>query len=108
MRRAVRVLSLTCLTIAALTACSPEPIAPSTPAGAPFELEELTIRELQDALAAGRYTSRRLVELYLERIEAIDRGGPGLRSIIETNPDALAIAVTHAHHRNARTPLVRS
>ena len=43
-------------------------------------------------MAAGRYTSRRLVELYTERIEAIDRSGPTLRSVIELNPDALAIA----------------
>jgi amidase len=92
MRRPALFLFLTCLTAAALTACGPEPGAPPPPAGAPFELEELTIRELQDALAAGRYTSRRLVELYLERIEAIDRGGPALRSIIETNPEALTIA----------------
>ena len=43
-------------------------------------------------MAAGRYTSRRLVELYTERINAIDRNGPALRSVIELNPDALSIA----------------
>ena len=43
-------------------------------------------------MQAGRYTSRRLVELYLERIEKIDRSGPTLRSVIEVNPEALAIA----------------
>jgi amidase len=58
----------------------------------PFELEELTVSQLQDAMAAGRYTSRRLVELYTQRINAIDRSGPALRSVIELNPDALAIA----------------
>src|SRR3954470_24808850 len=57
-----------------------------------FPLEEATVSELQDAMAAGRYTSRRLVELYRERISAIDRSGPTLRSVIELNPDALAIA----------------
>ena len=36
-----------------------------------FELDELTIQQLQDATAAGRYTSRRLVELYSARIAAI-------------------------------------
>ncbi len=61
-----------------------------TPAA--FPLEELTIAQLQDAMAAGRYTSRRLVELYGERIDAIDRSGPTLRSVIELNPDALSIA----------------
>lgn len=62
------------------------------PAARAFELEELTIAEMQDAMASGRYTSRQLVELYLQRIEQIDRNGPTLRSIIETNPDALRIA----------------
>jgi amidase len=57
-----------------------------------FPLEEATVAQLQDAMAAGRYTSRRLVELYTERISAIDRSGPTLRSVIELNPDALAIA----------------
>ena len=43
-------------------------------------------------MAAGRYTSRRLVDLYLERIAALDRTGPTLRAVIELNPDARAIA----------------
>ena len=43
-------------------------------------------------MTAGRYTSRRLVELYLDRIKQIDSAGPHLRSVIEINPDALTIA----------------
>jgi amidase len=58
----------------------------------PFELEEATVQQLQDWMRAGRYTSRSLAEAYLGRIETIDRNGPTLRSIIELNPDALAIA----------------
>ena len=57
-----------------------------------FELDELSVRQLQDAMTAGRYTSHRLVELYVARIDAIDRRGPALRSVIEVNPDALSIA----------------
>jgi amidase len=57
-----------------------------------FELDEVTIAEMQDGMASGRYTARRLAELYLRRIDEIDRRGPALRSIVETNPDALAIA----------------
>jgi amidase len=57
-----------------------------------FELDEATVSQLQDGMASGRYSSRKLVEMYLERIEKIDRSGPALRSIIELNPDALAIA----------------
>ena len=62
------------------------------PVVAPFELDEATISQLQDGMKAGRYTSRRLVELYVGRINAIDRSGPTLRSVIELNPDALSIA----------------
>lgn len=57
-----------------------------------FELDEITVVALQQGLASGRYTSRRLVEMYADRIEAIDRRGPALNSIIEMNPDALVIA----------------
>jgi amidase len=69
----------------------------------PFPLEELTIGQLQEAMTAGRYTSRRLVELYAERINAFDRSGPTLRSVIELNPDALTIADTlDAERRSGR------
>jgi amidase len=57
-----------------------------------FELNELSVTDLQEGLKAGKYTARGLVEKYLARIEAIDRKGPSLRSVIEVNPDALAIA----------------
>lgn len=63
-------------------------------APASFPLEELTVAQLQDAMATGKYTARRLVELYTERINAIDRSGPTLRAVIELNPDALSIADT--------------
>ena len=58
----------------------------------PFELEEITIHELQDGLKSGKYTSRRLCTAYLARIQQIDGAGPTLKSVIETNPDALALA----------------
>lgn len=57
-----------------------------------FELEELSITTLQTALAAGRWTSRTLVEQYFARIEALDQKGPVLNQIVELNPDALVIA----------------
>ena len=56
------------------------------------DLDEVTIEQLQARMASGALTARQLVEAYLERIEAVDRGGPRLRSIIEANPDALEIA----------------
>jgi amidase len=57
-----------------------------------FELEEATIATLQDGMRSGKWTSRRLCQLYLGRIDALDRQGPTLRAVIEANPDALAIA----------------
>lgn len=55
-------------------------------------LPEWTIAELQEKMEAGELTSRQIAELYLQRIEAVDKGGPFLNSIIELNPDALEIA----------------
>ena len=55
-------------------------------------LPEWTITELQEKMEAGELTSRQIAELYLKRIEAVDKDGPFLNSIIELNPDALEIA----------------
>ncbi len=55
-------------------------------------MEEWTISEMQRKMEAGEITARALVEGYLERIEIIDRQGPKLNSVLELNPDALAIA----------------
>jgi len=57
-----------------------------------FELNETTIDELQQKMQSRKYTSRSITEMYLKRIEAIDKNGPKLNSVIELNPDALAIA----------------
>ena len=58
--------------------------------GNPFpELVEITISELHAKMKSGQLTSRRLVEMYLERIKQVDTR---TRSVLELNPDALAIA----------------
>ena len=54
-----------------------------------FAVVEATVADLQAAMAAGELTSRALTETYLARIDTID---PTLRSVLETNPDALEIA----------------
>jgi amidase len=77
------------------------PIGPPR-ATAPFELEEITVAELQTGMASGRYTAKRVVELYLERIAAMDRAGASLGSIIETNPEALALAEALDRERAAK------
>ena len=73
----------------ALTAVT---LTAQAPRVAPFDLEEATIADLQRRMEAGQDTARSLVEKYLARIEAIDRRGPELRSVLEINPDAGAIA----------------
>lgn len=65
-----------------------EEAAAGTPAKA-FELEEADITSLQEKMASGQYTSERLTDLYLARIGDIDQSGFNLRSVIETNPDAI-------------------
>ena len=58
----------------------------------PFELDEISVDELQRSMGSGERTARSITELYLARIEEMDQQGPELGSIIETNPEALAIA----------------
>jgi amidase len=60
--------------------------------GQSLDIEELTIVAMQDALRAGRVTARGLAELYLARIDAMDKRGPAINAMIELNPDALSIA----------------
>jgi amidase len=69
-----------------------------------FEHAEATIADLASAQAEGRLTARALTEAYLARIEAVDRSGPRLNSVIELNPDALAIAEALDAERAASGP----
>ena len=57
-----------------------------------FALEEATVGDLQKRMASGQDSARTLCEKYIARIEAMDGRGPALRSVLEVNPDALAIA----------------
>jgi Amidase len=70
----------------------------------PFDLEEATIAELQRRMTDGRETARSLVDKYLGRIEAIDRSGPALKSVIEVNPDARAEADRLDGERKSKGP----
>jgi amidase len=69
-----------------------------------FELQDLTIAELQSGMHSGKYTSRRLVELYLQRIDELDQSGPKLNQVLETNPDALEIAEALDAERRGKGP----
>ena len=104
--------SLAGLTLSSLTmgACNPGSAGKNqaekitgNPADA-FELSEITINELQQKMQNGQYTSRSITQMYLDRIEAIDKNGPKLNSVIEVNPDALIIADTMDQERkNGKT-----
>src|SRR5882724_4937133 len=59
------------------------------PVHADFELEEATVAQLQDSMRSGARTSRAICAAYLARIAQLD---PQLHAVLETNPDALAIA----------------
>ncbi len=57
-----------------------------------FNLRTASVANIQNAVAAGALTYQRLVQLYLDRIEAYDQQGPSLNAILEINPRALEIA----------------
>jgi len=64
-----------------------------------FELDEATINDLQTGMASGKYTTQSLIQKYLDRIAEIDKNGPGINSVIEINPEALAIAAALDNER---------
>ncbi len=104
-RRSHRV-TIWLLAVALCSACQAPPVptpadtlSPTSPDAA-FELDEATVGQLQEAMAAGRQTSRHLVELYTERIGRLD---PLLRSVIELNPDARSIAEALDAERTAKS-----
>jgi len=85
-----------------------KPASALTPTPPVFELDELSISELQQGLQSGKHSSKSLVEKYVNRINDIDRRGPTLHSVIELNPDAESIAVAldrERKERGARGPL---
>ena len=57
-----------------------------------FELNEITVSELQDKMTRGEISAEQITQLYLDRIEKIDKNGPAINAIIEINPDAISIA----------------
>jgi amidase len=73
-----------------------------------FELDEVTIDQLQAGMKSGKYTARSITQMYLERIQDVDKQGPTVNSVLELNPDALEIADSLDRERKekgARGPL---
>ena len=89
-------------TLAAGLVVATQPVSAKT--REPFELDELTISDLQDGMKPGRFTAASLVDAYLARIDTVDRKGPALRSVIELNPDAHEIAAALDQERKAKGP----
>lgn len=76
------------------------------PAKAELALDNASLTDVVEALTAGKVTATRLARGYLARIKAYDRGGPGLNSVREINPEALAIAARlDGAKPSARQPL---
>ncbi|MFZ0860644.1 MAG: amidase [Candidatus Sulfotelmatobacter sp.] len=82
---------------------SSSPVPPSVDFE-PFELDEITIPELQDGMKSGKFTARSLVDKYRERIDETDQRGPAVNAVIEVNPDALSIADALDQERKAKGP----
>jgi amidase len=64
-----------------------------------FELEGMSIEQMQQKFKSGKYTSKQVVQMYLDRIAKIDQDGPGLNAVLEINPDVLEIAETMDNER---------
>src|SRR5437016_5521952 len=93
------------LTVDARESLEESPAA-STAGGVPtaFELDEMTIAELQSGMTSGKYTAHSLAGKYLDRIDNVDKHGPAINSVIELNPDALSIATDLDKERKAKGP----
>ena len=80
------------------------PASAASPEIKAFELDEITIGQLQAGMESGKYTAAALTEKYLARIREIDKAGPKVNSVIETNPDAMNIARELDAERKAKGP----
>jgi len=81
------------LVVAPIDSCVQTSVkSPSAEDYSVFDLNEITIIQLQEKMVSGVLTSEKITRKYLDRIELIDKHGPKLRSVIEVNPEALDIA----------------
>jgi len=87
--------------VAAVLLCATQAIAA---AQHQFEVVDKTISDLQEAMRAGTVTAVQLVDAYLARIDAYDRKGPRINSIIAINPKAREEAAALDRERAARGP----
>ncbi len=71
------------------------------PAPKSFDLDDSTIADLQAGMASGKYSAHSITEMYLARIQQIDAQGPALKSVIQVNPEAEALADAADRERKA-------
>src|SRR5258708_17632028 len=93
-RNFIQNMALVSVAMPVLNSCAPQEKKKDTISNSSqeFPLNEITVDELQKKMKSGELTSRSITEMYLNRINAIDKNGPTINSVIEVNPDALAIA----------------
>src|SRR5262247_276047 len=92
--------------VLAVAAAAPWLTKVTTAAAVPKgRLDEAGIIELAQLMAAGKISSEELTRYYLDRIDRIDRDGPGLRAVIEVNPDAIPEARRLDAEARRRGPL---
>ena len=65
--------------------------------GMGLPVNEMTISQMLEGYKTRRFTVKEIVNTYLLRIKALDKGGPHLNSIIAVNPDAMKIADSLDH-----------
>jgi amidase len=78
--------------------------APAEAASTPAPDGPLDLAGIAAAMGAGRLTARQLTQYYLDRIAELDRRGPSLGAVLETNPRALEIADALDHERRSHGP----
>ena len=80
------------MVVCALSALCPPSAQAQGRNAPPFEIVETSIDEIHAAFKAGKLTAHQLVQRYLDRIDAYDKRGPTINSVITINPQALAEA----------------
>src|SRR2546425_4700757 len=87
-QRACALATLVALAISAVCAASGHAQARKDKA-VPFQIMETTIDDIHAAFKSGKLTTRQLVQGYIDRINAYDKAGPNINSVITINPNAL-------------------
>lgn len=93
-RNFIQNIALVSAAIPVLSSCAPQEKKRDTISDSPqeFSLNEINVDQLQEKMKSGELTSRSITEMYLNRIDAVDKNGPTINSVIELNADALSIA----------------